>query len=757
MILKTTKPFSNLWKLGFTREKETTPAEFIDARIPGAVQIDSARAHNYPNWFEKDNFRMFGWMEDVFWIYKTEFEHPNLIEGEELWFTSKGIDYEFEIRFNGKTLHYQEGMYTPVLINLTDGLQSANTLEVIVFPAPKLPNRDFGRWQADETCKPPSSYEWDWHPRLIPLGIWDETELIILPETNINRIDIEYHISSDLLVAEISASVCGQNLEGKEIRMALCDPDGEILIQETIILSENNYSVKWTIKQPRLWWPVGMGDQAMYWVKADVVDTAYDKELGDGQHISKRFGVRRSRLVMNQGAWDEPSGFPKSRSVPPITIEINNQRLFAKGTNWVQPEVFYGLLDHARYEELINLALEANFNILRMWGGGPVNKDVFFDLCDEKGIMVWQEFPLSCLAYDGDDKYLAVLKQEATSIINRLKHHASIVFWCGGNELFNNWSGMTDQSPALRLLNSLTYQLDPERPFIPTAPVMGMGHGHYVFRDQEIGEEVYEWMTRARNTAYSEFGVSGPADRETLESFIPKEELFPPKPDTSWETHHGFKSWQQDTWLMLPTLEHYFGKIDDLDDLIEKGQLLQGEGLKFIYEEARRQEPYCSMALNWCFNEPWPTAANNSILSWPAKPKPAFYQVKQACRTALTSARPVKLKWTAGEIFSAGLFFLSHFTEKDLVKISHTKLTIDVFIDYCTDTIHLLTWENVPVLAGKNVTGPEVKYLLPAWNCGRFRLLLKVKDHPEFNSEYKFLFAKISDYGELKNRNRLNM
>src|SRR5690606_1206949 len=133
------------------------------------------------------------------------------------------------------------------------------------------------------------------------------------------------------------------------------------------------------------------------------------------------------------------------------------------------------------------------------------------------------------------------------------------------------------------------------------------------------------------------------------------------RPGTSWETHHGFNAWSLDPdyWINLSAIEHYFGGSDSLEQLVERGEWLQCEGYKSVFEEARRQAPRCAMALNWCYNEAWPVAANNSLVNFPAIPKPAYYSAQAACRPVLASARIPKFQWTAGEIFSAGLWLLS--------------------------------------------------------------------------------------------------
>jgi beta-mannosidase len=439
---------------------------------------------------------------------------------------------------------------------------------------------------------------------------------------------------------------------------------------------------------------------------------------------------------MNDGAWDEPNDFPKGRSAAPITLTVNGRRIFSKGTNWVNPSMFPGAITNETYEPLLELARDAHFNLLRIWGGGIVNKDSFHERCDDMGLMVWQEFPLSCNNYPDDDHYLAVLESEGRAILKRLRQHPSTVMWCGGNELFNSWSGMTDQSKPLRLLNSLCYELDPDTPFLMTSPIIGMAHGHYVLRDDASGEEVFSWMQRARNTAYTEYGVSGPASVDILKSIIPENELWPPEPGTSWESHHAFNAWQGDTWLRKDMIQHYFGPLSDLETLVEQGQFLQGVGLRFIYEEARRQKPRCSMALNWCYNEPWPTAANSSILSYPAIPKPAYYEVQAACRPVALAACFDKLVWTTGETFEFDLHVLND------VYAEHDAGIVSVRVQQDNESIHVLTWEHNALKANINLPGPRCRIPLPEWQSGRFSLILEHQSKPDWSSEYQLLVRK---------------
>lgn len=717
------------WTVGFHKQKETDPEKWIPAQVPGAVQLDYAKANNWGLYYYAENWKDYGWMEDVFWTYKTVFSKPRLGKDQRFYFVSEGIDYEFEISINDKKILYWEGMFTRVSLDLTDYLQQNNELEVTIFPAPKIPGKPATRKQAAQSCKPAVSYGWDWHPRLIPLGIWDTTGFQILNQSNIEGLSVNYTLTDNLDQADIRISLNSNKEKGLRYEWTLKDPAGAVVLTEKGNVSEDQI-VHSQLKNPRLWWPHDHGDQPLY--VSEVILKDPQGRLLDRKN--QRIGFRRIRLVMNEGTWQEPVGFPKTRSNPPITVEINNRKIFSKGTNWVNPEIFPGMITRERYEELLDKAVEANFNLLRCWGGAIVNKESFYNLCDEKGIMVWTEFPLACNNYEGTPKYLSILKQEATSIIRRVSQHPSNVLWCGGNELFNSWSGMTDQSLAIRLLNSLCFSLDQETPFIPTAPIMGVGHGNYVFQDFGIKkEEVFQVMPRAHNTAYTEFGMPGPSSVEILKQIIPENELFPPKKGTSWESHHAFGAWEGDTWLMKDLLYEYFGEQKNLESLVEVGQWLQSEGYKCIFEEARRQKPYCSMAMNWCYNEPWPTAANNSLINYPCKPKPAYKAVKASCRPVLASARIPKFRWNEGEEFSFDLFILN-----DSYK-EFPKGKINIILSSGNQKIET-NWEYPPVEQNKNLKGPAVHYELPYFNADRLTLSLFVEDHPEWNSQYTLIY-----------------
>lgn len=557
------------------------------------------------------------------------------------------------------------------------------------------------------------SYGWDWHPRLIPLGLCEATGFEARPRVHLRHVDFSYVLSEDLDSADLTVTV-ETSEPGARHTWTLADPSGRTVLEGA--------RPKARLDHPQLWWTHDQGPQALYTLRV---------ELASGDSYLRKVGFRRVRLVMYDGAWDVDSPMPRSRDLPPVTVELNGRRLFAKGSNWVNPDVFHGRVGRETYRPLVELARGAHFNLLRCWGGAPAAKEPFFDLCDEMGLLVWQEFPLSCNLYPDDAAYLATLDHESRALIRRVRQHPCLALWVGGNELFNSWSRMTDQSLPLRLLNRNCYDLDPLTPFLPTSPIEGMGHGDYRFRNK--GRDVFQTFQQARCTAYSEFGCPGASPVEYLRRIIPQAELWPPKAGTSWETHHGIRAWEVDetTWLCTSIIEDYFGPSSSLEDLVAKSTWLQSEGYRSVYEEARRQQPKCSMALSWCYNEAWPCAANNSIINWPAQPKPAYYSIRDACRPVLVSARIPKFQWMAGEEFSAELWLLN-----DTARIPEGATVVANLI-FVNRRISIGKWDFRAEGLRAAQEGPRVISLLPSVPGGEFILELVVSSHAEWSSSYR--------------------
>ena len=684
--------------------------EYFPANVPGNIQADYAAAKGFRDVMFADGCRQFESLENDAWEYRARLSF-NAGPDERVWFVGLGIDYRYDVFLGGDRIYGYEGIFKPFELDLTDRLTGDDEIRIRVYPHPKREGAVAGsREEADRSCKPPVCYGWDWNPRLLISGVWRDAYVETRKSDFIRDCDVSYRLSADFTRAEVSFDVdCD----------AACvidfhDPSGNLLYHGT--------ERKLSVENPRLWWCVGQGKPELY--RWTVTNPSGMKREGG-------VGFRRVRLLKNAGT-AEKHGFPKSRYQAPFTMELNGRTIFLKGTNLVNPELFWGQATEERYRKLVDLAADANMNVLRLWGGAAVHLPALYEECDERGVLIWQEFMLACNNYPDDDRYLSVLESEATAMIRALRRHPSVAMWCGGNELFNGWSGMTDQSLALRLLNHLCYTLDRDRPFLSTSPLEGMGHGGYLFYDCRYGTDVYQCFGNADNVAYTEFGVPSISETEALERIIPPEELRELQPTESWVLHHAFRAWMPESHASLAVLQRYFGADATLQERIEQSDWLQSEGLKFIFEEARRQSPHCSAALNWCFNEPWITAANCSIVRYPDVPKPAYYAVRDALRTALFSAKIAKFDWRAGETFKAPIWLLNDGPDP-------VEADARVFLRIGDREILLLEWNAARVEAGADLEGAQVCCVLPAAETDRFVLEIRSSD-PRLNSSYRLSY-----------------
>ncbi len=686
--------------------------EVFDATVPGNIQYDYARYAGFGDPMYGENCTKFAVLENDAWEYRTRLAYTRE-EDESVWFVSEGIDYQYDIFLNGSCIYAYEGMFKPVELNLTDKLVGNDELRVYIYPHPKREGaRENSRDEADASCKPPVCYGWDWNPRLLISGMWQEAYIETRNKNYIGACEPKYELDEALSHATVSFDIacetpCVVNFYDRDDRL-IYTGDGSAF----------------EIDAPVLWWCNGQGESYLYkWT----VENA-------GCRKSGTLGFRRVRLLRNVDAHD-PSGFPKSRYAAPITLELNGRRIFMKGSNFVNPDIFWGRITDRDYENLLELARDANMNILRLWGGASFCKKGFYELCDQKGIMVWQEFMLACNAYPNDTHYLSVLESEATAMIKALRYHASVVMWCGGNELFNGWSGMSDQSLPLRLLGSLCYQLDPEKPYLMTSPLEGMGHGGYMFYDKRYPwGDVYRCFQNAKHTAYTEFGVPSISAMEALEKIIPPEDLEEITEVPSWKLHHAMRAWMAQSHACVETLEMYFGKGASVAERIEQSDWLQVEGMKAIFEEARRQWPHCSAALNWCFNEPWITAANCSVVRYPAIPKPGYYAVKDALRPVLFSARIPKFDWKSSERFTAQIWLLNDSCDDYCG-------AVEVLLQVGEHEIPLLKWDEAKTAGGCNIEGASVCCMLPESDAREMTLVLRSADGKTC-SQYRLLYEK---------------
>lgn len=706
------------WQLGVKQTMDAPVEVWMKASVPGCAQKDYAAFYGWESAYTAPNTDRYKALEDVYWLYRAPLRF-DLKENQRATMVFGAIDYRYRISVNGEMLHDGEGMFSQIRCDVTKFAGTDAWLEVLVWPSPKSDDSNT-RDQANHSCKAAACYGWDWHPRLLTCGIWDDTYLEIAPKTAVETMDISYRLSDDLK----TCSVHVQAHTGADTHLSLA-----VTLDDKTVVAIHGDTVNktsifdFTIEDAKLWYPVGYGEQPVYCIT-----------VSDGQESkTRKVGFRRSRLVMNEGSW-AVVGYPKSRANAPATLEVNGIRVFAKGSNWVNAMLFPGDMNEDHYRSLIQKAVDCNMNIFRVWGGGYVNKESFFDICDELGVMVWQEFPLACNEYPDEDRYLSVLKSEATNIVRRLRTHPSVVMWCGGNELFNSWSGMTEQHHALRLLDSICFAEDRFTPFDMTSPLNGMAHGPYRNYDEGIKEELITSVRKHHDTAYTEFGAPGMSNREVILSFMSEEEFNKcEEGQPAWEGHFGFHAGWYESWVRKVEVNHYFGGFTDTDDLIRKTQFIQAMSYRSVFEEARFQWPHCSMVVNWCWNEPYACAANNSVLCWPDVPKPCHRSIALALRPQEAAFRVDRHLWNAGESFTGEIWILNDSADV----LTNGNVTLEYNIGDGWAEWGMLRFGDVD--PRRNQKCGVFTAEIPVDYDGLLKIRLKVDGRPDMDSEYSYI------------------
>ena len=369
------------WTLARLEGRDATPADsdWFEAVVPGAVQLDWARARGLPDYAFGSNVRAYDGLEDYHWLYRTEIPAVALKKGERLFFYCGGVDFECEVRLGAERVLAHRGMLSGFEIDVSSA-PPATPLEILIFPAPKRHALPADRSQASNVTKPAVSYGWDWQPRLIPIGLCEETGFEVRPRAHLRSVDFSYRLSEDFSEADITVSV-----EASEpyaaVAWRLLDEQGQA------VLASNSSTAR--LERPRLWWSHDHGNPALY---------SLEVTLAGGDALRRRVGFRRVRLVMHPGAWDGEVVFPKSRENPPITLELNGRQIFVKGSNWVGPDIFYGRVGAETYTPLLNLARDAHSEPHTLLGGGA-RAEGGIQQCDALVLLVWQEFPLACNLY----------------------------------------------------------------------------------------------------------------------------------------------------------------------------------------------------------------------------------------------------------------------------------------------------------------------------------------------------------------------
>lgn len=616
--------------------------------------IDELEEHGEPKeapvWFRRTR------VERRDWWFATTFEVPARWAGRRLTLRFDGIDYSGTVFVNGRSLGHHKGMFGGPELDVT-GLVHAggsNELVVRIDQAPRS-------WNG--LLKGSPSFGWH-YGHLISLGIWKDVWLIAEPDMAIAdpyivtesiepgkaSLLIEYAVRSSLPVLTALA------VEG-EIRLK-----GSVESEEGIRFRNeieagygcHRFRARITIEDPKLWWPAGYGEQPLYTL-------ALGGSARSGVQVgsaSADFGIRTVEMR------------PLAASAPETDYRwqfvVNGVPMFIKGANWCWPDPMLEQ-DEAKYERLLELARRGHVQMLRAWGGGIVEPDFFYRKCDEKGIMVYQEFPLCWGPMDSPYTDLGVIDRQAALTVKRLRNHPSLVMWGGGNE--NGPHGGADE--GLFLIGRRCRGFDPSRPFHRTDPWGGSAHNWNVYH----GGEPLEAATLAMPSVfYGEFGIPSMTNLSSVPNYMPEEALkeWPPTEESrGWLAHFHQFSLKDPIKVMRYGA---YGPIRDWETYTLYSQTAQGESIRFT-GEMQRAGSGTRTAGFWYykFTDLFP-GHSWAVVDYYGTPKLSYYRAMQVCRPRSAFASYVKAEgWKAGERFQAGLYVSNDTPERlELTNVTAT-------------------------------------------------------------------------------------
>lgn len=644
------------------------------ASVPGTIQNDLWTAGEIPNPYFERNSLLIEWIPDRTWVYRKTFRLDAKYRDQRAQLCLDGIDYEGQIYLNGVFLGRHVGMYTPAVFEVAEHLnfEGENLLAVIIEPAPhEIPQ--IGRTSLVRTHKSRMTYWWDFCPRVVHVGLWGDVTLEFGGPVRLTEVFVRPELSADFQQATVSVHADFDALFDTPVTLETTLYFGRAVISQTLTdhaLPKGNSSVtlSFSVNEPRLWYPNGYGDQPLYKVNIRILgidDTPDDPEL---DKRATRFGIRKIELVRNI------TNDPTAR---PYTFVVNGRRIYIKGWNWVPMDVMYGVPRPAKLENLLTLAQKAHINLLRIWGGGLIETEAFYNRCDELGIMVWQEFIMSSSGMDNnpstDSDFIDFMVGEAELIIPRKRNHPSLAVWCGGNELMSGEEQPLDDDHALlAALKKTVERLDPDRIWLPTSPTgrvfsnsianiekdpTSLHDTHGPWEYQGVTKQ-YTLYNMGTSLLHSEFGVEGITNLKSLNATMAPENQFPVTLDN--RTWHHLGAW----WVKARVWDETFGEVNDIETMVRATQLIQADGLRYALEADRRRKYQSSGTLPWQFNEPFPMAACTSAVDYYGQPKPAYYAVARAYAPLSITAEFATAAWAEQESFAATVWINNSYEER---------------------------------------------------------------------------------------------
>ncbi len=585
--------------------------EWQKATVPGHVHLDLEACGIIANPFERLFELGCQWVDEQDWHYRTEFEfEPDPTLPKRI-LRFEGLDTVCQICLNGQVIGHSDNMFVAFEIDVTNNLIAGkNVLRVEFESAWRVGRARRERYFEVEGLpattvrfepwafvrKSQYMFGWDWGPCLVSAGVWRPVELIECAARIIDVAVLQRHTRDGAVELELRSEFTGSGqvfhfVQGFEAPIR----DGETL----------------RIESPQLWWPRDLGTPTLYEITSLLVDfsplSRQDSELALDRRV-QRVGLRSITLVREPDAYGESFRFV-----------VNGRNWYAFGANWIPDDSFPSRVDRQRLEAQLRSACDLGMNMLRVWGGGHYESDDLFALCDELGLMVWQDFPYACSYYPDDPAACDVARREASAAVRRLRNHPSLALWCGNNENQTmrdcGWDGAAHHPPRFHgeriydgVLPSVLKELDPSRPYIPSSPTGRVkansdGDGDQHFWDVWHGRGDWGYYADSKARFCSEFGFASAPSRAVWQVMTRGTDLLATSlldPVARWHDKTGKG---HDTFIKF--VELHYPKSDSVDQWSYYSQLNQRDALRFGIEHFRRSE-FCRGTLLWQLNDCWP-------------------------------------------------------------------------------------------------------------------------------------------------------
>lgn len=616
------------------------------AQVPGCIHTDLLRLGLIPDPFYGTNERELQWIERRDWRYRSRFVVPEELRQHrciELVF--EGLDTIAEISLNGIRLGRTENMFVRHVFSIGEFLRPGQNELEITFRNTLDYLTEHRSWQPVKERNDPvggrsrirkeqCQYSWDWGPRFVTCGIWRPVWLQARSEAQLDHVHIaqEHHAGSGVTV---------------RLKARLTDAKGHETLRAELWLNGKSVAqisgrdeLRLQVADPQRWWPAGQGDQVLYDLRVELLSAT--GSVLDG--MRRRVGLRTIKLVRD-----------KDKEGETFYFRVNGRPIFAKGANWIPDHAFVTECDRPRYQKRLQAAADAHMNMVRVWGGGIYESDTFYDLCDELGLLVWQDFMFACALYPGAEAFCEVLRPEAVQQVERLHDHACLALWCGNNEIpmipelfeelrANPEYGANYARVFHDLLPRVVAQCDGTTPYWPSSPWTAPE----LFGDSnaDFAGDVHYWKVwhaRAPVKSYealrlrfcSEFGMQSYPSAEIAATFCPPEErnVFSPTMENHQKNGGG-------NGTMLHYIVQRYRYASGYENLAYLSQLSQAHCMKIGVEHFRASMPLTMGALYWQLNDCWPVASWSS-LEFGGRWKALHHEARRFNAPSLVYARAV--------------------------------------------------------------------------------------------------------------------